>query len=319
MKKVNAQEAIRLIGNRKYKWAQVHHTWKPSHKDFNGSNHLRLQQNMKNYHVNTNGWSDIGQHLTLFPDGTFVTGRDFDRTPAGIRGYNTGSFMIEMIGNFDKGHDKLEGKQLESALMVYNHLVRNGAKILFHREKAAKSCPGTGINKSEFVRAVNNYNGKTVQPSSSSDGSVVDYMNKNNMDSSFGNRKKLADKHGIMNYKGTASQNIELLNKLKQPIKTGWKKNKVGWWYVNHDGSYPKNQWKKISGTWYHFNNRGYMQTGWLKDDGRWYWLDKSGAMVTGFVQVGGKTYFMNLSGRMTEDQDLTFTAAKSGELTLKK
>lgn len=101
--------------------------------------------------------------------------------------------------------------------------------------------------------------------------------------------------------------------------KPGWKKNKTGWWYLDYKGNYPKNQWKRISGTWYHFNNRGYMQTGWLKDKGRWYYLDKSGAMQKGFVQVDGKTYFMNLAGRMTEDQDLTFTAAKSGELTLKK
>lgn len=175
MRKISKEEAIKLIGNRKYKWAQVHHTWKPSHKDFNGSNHLRLQQNMKNYHVNNRGWSDIGQHLTLFPDGTFVTGRDFNRTPAGIKGYNTGAFMIEMIGNFDKGHDKLEGKQLESALAVYQHLVNNGAEIMFHTEKAAKTCPGTGLDKAKFVQAVKDYKGKPIDVStsgSSSNGSV---------------------------------------------------------------------------------------------------------------------------------------------------
>jgi len=47
------------------------------------------------------------------------------------------------------------------------------------------------------------------------DGSVVDYLTKEGMPSDFKSRKKLAEERGIKNYKGTASQNIELLNKLK--------------------------------------------------------------------------------------------------------
>nr|AOA49292.1 Peptidoglycan L-alanyl-D-glutamate endopeptidase CwlK precursor [Listeria monocytogenes] len=44
---------------------------------------------------------------------------------------------------------------------------------------------------------------------------LVDYMNMNKLDSSFANRKKLADNYGIKNYSGTASQNTTLLAKLK--------------------------------------------------------------------------------------------------------
>nr|WP_245799833.1 hypothetical protein [Virgibacillus proomii] len=35
------------------------------------------------------------------------------------------------------------------------------------------------------------------------------------MDSSFGNRKRLAAKYGIKYYRGTADQNVKLLNKLQ--------------------------------------------------------------------------------------------------------
>lgn len=45
-------------------------------------------------------------------------------------------------------------------------------------------------------------------------GSLVDYLKRIGMDSSFANRKRLADKHGIRNYRGTAEQNLQLLNKL---------------------------------------------------------------------------------------------------------
>lgn len=45
--------------------------------------------------------------------------------------------------------------------------------------------------------------------------SIVDYLKSIKVDSSFGNRKKLAVKHGIKNYKGTANQNSKLLKKLR--------------------------------------------------------------------------------------------------------
>lgn len=45
--------------------------------------------------------------------------------------------------------------------------------------------------------------------------SIVDYLVSIKADSSFANRKKLADKYGISNYKGTASQNSALLKKIR--------------------------------------------------------------------------------------------------------
>lgn len=58
--------------------------------------------------------------------------------------------------------------------------------------------------------------------SSTSDGSstytgssIVDYLKSIGQDSSFSNRKKLAAANGISNYTGTASQNTQLLNKLR--------------------------------------------------------------------------------------------------------
>jgi peptidoglycan hydrolase-like protein with peptidoglycan-binding domain len=167
---ITVDQLIDLLKGRKYKWSQVHHTYQPDHSDFDGKNHLSLQQGMRNYHVNTRGWYDIGQHVTLMPDGLFVTGRDFDDdkvdfddTPAGIAGYNTGAFMVEMLGNFDKGYDKLEGKQLESMVKLQNYLVTKcGATVMFHREHAPKTCPGTGIDKDDFMKLVNNY-GKKVE------------------------------------------------------------------------------------------------------------------------------------------------------------
>ncbi|MGX4668858.1 hypothetical protein JNUCC74_06555 [Cerasibacillus sp. JNUCC 74] len=45
--------------------------------------------------------------------------------------------------------------------------------------------------------------------------SLANYLKSIDVDSSFSNRKKLAAKHGIKNYRGTAAQNSRLLNKLR--------------------------------------------------------------------------------------------------------
>ncbi|MBQ4522287.1 MAG: N-acetylmuramoyl-L-alanine amidase family protein [Lachnospiraceae bacterium] len=83
----------------------------------------------------------------------------------------------------------------------------------------------------------------------------------------------------------------------------GWKKNSIGWWYQNVDGSFPANQWKKINGAWYYFNVKGYMlENEWTKDmSGKWYYLGANGTMKTNtWVQdKAGKWYYLGTDGVM--------------------
>ncbi|EDN9223240.1 hypothetical protein GXD45_13250 [Listeria monocytogenes] len=84
-----------------------------------------------------------------------------------------------------------------------------------------------GISKAQFAKdlssaAKNGTISKPSKPASKPSSStstknlgLVDYMVSKKMDSSFSNRAKLAAKYGIKGYKGTASQNITLLAKLK--------------------------------------------------------------------------------------------------------
>ena len=46
--------------------------------------------------------------------------------------------------------------------------------------------------------------------------SIVDWLKGNGQDSSFANRKKLAEQNGIANYRGTADQNLSLLGMLQK-------------------------------------------------------------------------------------------------------
>ena len=82
-----------------------------------------------------------------------------------------------------------------------------------------------------------------------------------------------------------------------------WRKNSVGWWYEEDNGSYPANQWKQINGNWYWFNKNGYMATDWQYIGGDWYYLQSSGAMIgQGWHVINGNWFYMYASGAMAAD-----------------
>lgn len=156
---------------------QVHHMYAPSYKNWKTDNALRRQNNIKSFHKNTNGWGDIAQHFSIFPDGHIVTGRSLNSTPIGIKGWNTGAICIEIYGDFDKGRDIMNLVQKEAIIGCYALLAKkfnisvNSNHIRPHawftakgtylgdynKYKSAKSCPGTnfmgyGNTKSAFER-----------------------------------------------------------------------------------------------------------------------------------------------------------------------
>lgn len=161
---ITTEEVLKLLDQ--YNWVEfhLHHTWKPTHRSFNGSNHIAIQQGMYNHHVNTNKWDNIAQHLTLMPDGTWVTGRPMNQMPISIYGKNkVGALMVEMVGNFDiegspgaaynnLGYDKLEGDQKVSILTVIKYFVDRKKPLILHNEHANKTCPGTSIIKSKLLQ-----------------------------------------------------------------------------------------------------------------------------------------------------------------------
>lgn len=53
-------------------------------------------------HVIENGWSDIGYHEIIRPDGSFFTGRPFNRMGSHVKGHNRDNFGIMLIGGVDK-------------------------------------------------------------------------------------------------------------------------------------------------------------------------------------------------------------------------
>lgn len=154
----------KLSVTRKISVVQLHHTYSPAYKEFNGKNHVELQQGMKNYHVKTRNYTDIAQTFTIFPDGKICTGRDINVAPAGIYGANSNGICIECVGNFDKGGDAMTEAQKNAIVAVtrilldkfgldaktgvtYHAWWTSGGTSLgdYSAGRSAKTCPGTNF------------------------------------------------------------------------------------------------------------------------------------------------------------------------------
>jgi len=158
---------IRLIQN--------HHTYLPGYNGFNGKNHLTLLAGMEKYHVQNNGWAQIAQNITTFPDGKIAICRPFDQIPAGIKGANKEGICIEHLGNFDINGDKMT-QEHRRTIMLVNRLLCDRfvipidtSHVVYHhwydldtgaRENGAgktKSCPGSNFFGGNSVEAAKKY------------------------------------------------------------------------------------------------------------------------------------------------------------------
>lgn len=145
---------------------QVHHTWLPNYSTRRNQDHFKCLEGIRNTHL-ANGWSGTGQNITVFEDGKIAVSldRDLNKTPAGIKGANTGALCVEIIGNFDVGGDSMTDAQKQAVLHLYaclalklnipvdtNHIVYHawytpvgdwlGDYIL---GRSSKTCPGTNF------------------------------------------------------------------------------------------------------------------------------------------------------------------------------
>lgn len=139
----------------------MHHTFRPDRARWREIGSAACQEGMRRFHVEDCGFVEIAQHISIMPDGSIWSGRDWNRTPASVGfGMNRGVFMFEAVGNFDQGCDQLDGAQLDSVVRVIRAVqLRFGLpaeSLLFHREvpQTEKTCPGTSVSKRAVLAAV---------------------------------------------------------------------------------------------------------------------------------------------------------------------
>lgn len=151
------------------KTVQLHHTYIPNYSHFK-NNYFQLLNSMEKSQI-ARGFNEIGQNITIFPDGMIAICRSFEKTPAGIKGANTNSICIENIGNFDV--TEVNSIQAESIIFVVSMLCikykinPNTNTIIYHHwfdlntgkrtngDGCTKTCPGKKFFGGNTVEACN--------------------------------------------------------------------------------------------------------------------------------------------------------------------
>lgn len=99
---------------------------------------------IRRWHTEERGWSDIGYHIVILLDGTIELGRMFDKSGAHVSGFNSKSIGICYIGGAE-GEDTRTPEQKESLIKTLEFLrsIFKDAEILGHRDfqGVTKKCP----------------------------------------------------------------------------------------------------------------------------------------------------------------------------------
>jgi hypothetical protein len=101
-----------------------------------------------------NGWSDIGYHYLIDRDGTVAKGRDVSVTGAHVKGRNTGTIGICLMGGHgssetDAFSEHFTGEQDRALrkLIADLHKQFGPVEVNGHNQYAAKACPGFNAPK----------------------------------------------------------------------------------------------------------------------------------------------------------------------------
>ena len=101
---------------------------------------------IKKWHVEGNGWKDIGYHFVIRRDGTLESGRDISVSGAHCGGHNSKTIGICLVGGLDDG----DAVELNFTIEQFSTLTKLIIKLKSeydiqelsgHNEYSSKACP----------------------------------------------------------------------------------------------------------------------------------------------------------------------------------
>ena len=110
-------------------------------------------EDIRRWHVQGNGWKDIGYHFVIYRDGSVHPGRPIDQVGAHTSGHNVGSIGVCYIGGVaadrktPKDTRTPEQKTALIELVRSLKLVFGVSKVSGHNEYARKACPSFDVQK----------------------------------------------------------------------------------------------------------------------------------------------------------------------------
>jgi len=106
---------------------------------------------IRDWHVNENAWRDIGYHYVIRRSGEIEEGRPEEQPGAHVRGRNSDSIGICLVGGRAERHDAVDVNYTKAQWDSLLHLVGElkydhpRAKVRGHRDYADRECPGFDV------------------------------------------------------------------------------------------------------------------------------------------------------------------------------
>jgi N-acetyl-anhydromuramyl-L-alanine amidase AmpD len=95
-----------------------------------------------------NGWTGIGYHLVIYPDGSVHQGRPIEMLGAHCQGYNNRSIGINLTGNFEEIQPTQA--QVDALVLLLADLMRQynipPEQVTGHNVWNATACPGANLD-----------------------------------------------------------------------------------------------------------------------------------------------------------------------------
>ncbi|MCP3699130.1 MAG: N-acetylmuramoyl-L-alanine amidase [Aliivibrio sp.] len=110
-------------------------------------------ETIRGWHVNQNGWSDIGYHYVVELDGKVVVGRDVAKVGAHTRGHNSDSIGVCYVGGVESDGKTPKDTRTDSQKLSLLNLITvlksmyPDAIVYAHRDFSTKACPSFDAKK----------------------------------------------------------------------------------------------------------------------------------------------------------------------------
>ena len=126
----------------------IHCTYTPPRMDIG-------VEEIREWHVKENKWTDIGYHFVIRRDGSVEAGRPLERPGAHVKGHNSDSIGVAWVGGKSprskKTQDNRTREQDEAMVILIEDLQQKfpGAAVIGHRdfEGVKKDCPGFDVQQ----------------------------------------------------------------------------------------------------------------------------------------------------------------------------
>jgi len=107
-----------------------------------------IVKNIQDYHMNSNGWADIGYNFLVGEDGNAYEGRGWDRVGAHSPNYNSQAYGVCMLGNFMNSNPNAAAQNVAQQLIscgISLGKLSSNYSLHGHRDGTCTDCPGNAL------------------------------------------------------------------------------------------------------------------------------------------------------------------------------